>query len=193
MFAEPSWHDLIAESRKAILTSGWAISLATGLIALALSPLVGSILRGKRGLVVGAAIGITAIVWIAAALVLNQYSHMVAADVSSSAGRSRTRTPGVPQEFVVPDRHLTKLQHDAIRDVLSSAPATTIGISTIAGRPERTAFASELAQAFRDSGWTVIQTDVEAFANDQEGVLLIIHSQPNMPNIGVIRIALAGC
>jgi hypothetical protein len=89
------------------------------------------------------------------------------------------------------DRHLTTHQKEQIRLSLGRFDASRIGIYTLVDKPERHRYAQEVEEVFRQAGWTPFRgKDLDPDTNQSikrklshAGVLLMSHSQDNMPNL----------
>jgi hypothetical protein len=91
------------------------------------------------------------------------------------------------------DRHLSSDARASMLARLSAFPAGKVAVVTLKDRRERAQFGSELAEALRAAGWTVIENHaLDSFSPDNRaGVLLVRHAQSNMPNLDALIAALA--
>ena len=95
------------------------------------------------------------------------------------------------QQTAPGSRHITLEQSAAIKDALSSLKPQTLGIATLRGKQERLAFAKELEAAFVSVGWTVSAYCIAGFPHERSSVMVVKHTQSNMPDTGPVKAALA--
>jgi hypothetical protein len=93
----------------------------------------------------------------------------------------------------VQDRHLTAEQRQALRDLLTTRPKGEITLFCVGGDPEPCAFAGELAEVLRASGWTVLFGESEHgllfLGGSPKGIFLRVHSG-NTPRAVALQEAL---
>lgn len=115
-----------------------------------------------------------------------EYAPRTKTEISSKAPAGTKSKDDRSRPIEASGRHLTALQIEKFRAALLQFDTSEVAIFTLKDRPERTAYAQEITEAFRQAGWKPIRNpdrDLEAFKFDRAGVLLIRHSQENTPEL----------
>jgi hypothetical protein len=97
---------------------------------------------------------------------------------------------GTPESVNQGDRRIGWQQISDLKHALAPFPKGTVGIATIRQKPERVEYATELAGAFTQAGWTAVPYCVEHFDEGRSGLLVLKHPGSTMPDVSSLNTGL---